>query len=299
MPIKINDVKLTYNSKDPNAFDAINGVNFTIEDGDFIAIVGKTGSGKSTLIQTFNGLLLPNEGYVRVDDFIISGKKKLVKELLKKETKEVNKLNKKLFLLKKKVGIVFQFPEYQLFSETILKDVMFGPKNFGFKNEEAKQIAIESLNKVGIDESFYDKSPFELSGGEKRRVGIADIIAIQPDILVLDEPTVGLDSNGKEEIMNMVNEIHKLGKTIVVVTHNMDLVMNYCNKVFVLDNGKLVKETTPNELFNSSNLEEYSLEEPTLYKFKKLLKEKGFTADFNKIKNFDSLIEQISRGLKK
>ena len=161
MPIKINDVKLTYNSKDPNAFDAINGVNFTIEDGDFIAIVGKTGSGKSTLIQTFNGLLLPNEGYVRVDDFIISGKKKLVKELLKKETKEVNKLNKKLFLLKKKVGIVFQFPEYQLFSETILKDVMFGPKNFGFKNEEAKQIAIESLNKVGIDESFYDKSPFE------------------------------------------------------------------------------------------------------------------------------------------
>lgn len=299
MPIKINNVKLTYNSKDPNAFDALNGVNFTIEDGDFIAIVGKTGSGKSTLIQTFNGLLLPNEGYVRVDDFIISGKKKIVKELLKKETKEVNKINKKLFLLKKKVGIVFQFPEYQLFSETILKDVMFGPKNFGFKNEEAKQIAIESLNKVGIDESFYDKSPFELSGGEKRRVGIADIIAIQPDILVLDEPTVGLDSNGKEEIMNMVNEIHKLGKTIVVVTHNMDLVMNYCNKVFVLDDGKLVKETTPNELFNSSNLEEYSLEEPTFYKFKKLLKGGGFEADFNKIKDYDSLIEQISRGLKK
>ena len=189
--------------------------------------------------------------------------------------------------------MVFQFPEYQLFEQTIIKDVMFGPLNFKVAPDIAKQKAVEALNSVNINESYFERSPFELSGGEKRRVAIAGVLASNPDILVLDEPTAGLDPNGKIEIMNLVKKIHNEGKTIVLVTHDMDVVMNYANKVFVLNDSKLIDETTPVELFNKTDLSKLSLEIPTFYKVKNLLKNKGFAGNLENINTFEQLIDLI------
>ena len=291
--IKTKNLTYVYDNKDPNHYDALSNIDLEINKGDFVCIVGKTGSGKSTLVQTFNSLILPSTGYTQVETFYITSDKKLKKELLKNESKEVIEDNKHVANLRKKVGMVFQFPEYQLFSETILKDVMFGPKNFGMRDEEAKEVAIKSLKEVGIPESYFERSPFELSGGEKRRVAIAGIIASSPDILVLDEPTAGLDPNGKKEIMALVKKIHETGKTVIIVTHDMDLVLNFANTVIVLSDAKLVEVTTPKELFNSDNLNKYSLEIPTIYKFINLLKNKGFAGNLNEINDIDTLIDRI------
>lgn len=293
MQIEVHNISLSYNFKKPDAFNALKGISLNIEQGDFIALVGKTGSGKSTLIQCFNALLLPTDGYVKIDDFYITGNKKLKKELMKDKSKEIKEKNKKTYLLRKKVGLVFQFPEYQLFEDSVIKDVMFGPKNFKIEEEVAKQLAIDSLLKVGIPETLFERNPFELSGGQKRRVAIAGVLASQPDILVLDEPTAGLDPHGKKEIMDLVKEIHQQGKTIILVTHDMDVVMDYANKVFVLNDGKLIKETTPNELFKEDDLSVYSLEIPTLYKFRNLLKYGGFKGNLEKVSTFSDLINVI------
>ena len=249
MSIKVNNVSYLYNKKENRDKAALKEISLTIKDKDFVTIVGKTGSGKSTLVQTFNALILPTFGYNEIEEFYITEDKKLKKELLKNKDKTIRKENKRYSKLKKKVGMVFQFPEYQLFSETVLKDVMFGPKNFGFSEEEAKERAIKALQDVGIPESYFDKSPFELSGGEKRRVAIAGIIASEPDILILDEPTAGLDPKGKKEILELIAAYHKTGKTVIVVTHDMDIVLEYSEKVIVLNNGKLIDILSPNELF--------------------------------------------------
>ena len=294
MQIEINNVSFSYGKNEKLALD---NVSFNVSKGDFLCIVGKTGSGKSTLIQMLNGLLLPDKGYIKVDDYIITSDKKLKKSLLKDKSKEIKKINKRMVGLKKKVGLVFQFPEYQVFSETILKDVMFGPINFKMKKEEAIAISKKTLSLVGLVESFYDKSPFEISGGEKRRVGIAGILASAPEILVLDEPTAGLDANGKKEIMDIVKKLNEEGKTIIVVTHDMDLVLNYASKVIVFSNSLLVEETTPLELFNKNDLSEYSLEVPSLIKLATSLKEKGFNIEIDKNLSISNLAKQIKDNI--
>lgn len=294
--IETRNLTYIYDKKDPNGFDALHDINIQIEKGDFVAIVGKTGSGKSTLVQTFNALLLPTSGETRVENFIITGDKKRLKKELKELPIEAQKDNKKLSKLRKKVGMVFQFPEYQLFAENVLKDVMFGPKNFGLSEEEAKKKSIEALKSVGLNEKYFQKSPFELSGGEKRRVAIAGILASEPEVLILDEPTAGLDPIGKKEIMELIKKYHESGdKTIIVVTHDMDIVLNYAKKVIVLSDSKLIKTLTPSELFNTHDLTNYSLEIPTIYKFKNLLKSKGFAGFLDDKNDFNSIIDEITR----
>lgn len=294
--IETRNLTYIYDKKDPNGFDALHNINIQIEKGDFVAIVGKTGSGKSTLVQTFNALLLPTSGETRVENFIITGDKKRLKKELKELPIEVQKDNKKLSKLRKKVGMVFQFPEYQLFAENVLKDVMFGPKNFGLSEEEAKKKSIEALKSVGLNEKYFQKSPFELSGGEKRRVAIAGILASEPEVLILDEPTAGLDPIGKREIMELIKKYNESGdKTIIVVTHDMDIVLNYAKKVIVLSDSKLIETLTPSELFNTHDLTNYSLEIPTIYKFKNLLKSKGFAGFLDDKNDFNSIIDEITR----
>ena len=277
MGIKIENVFYTYGKKASNSTLALDDVSFAIEDNDFVAIVGETGSGKSTLAQTFNALLIPDQGQVVVDDYAISYK---------------NRKNRKVKQLRKHIGLVFQFPEYQLFEETVEKDVAFGVKNFGAKQEEAIEKAHEALSKVGLDESYYKRAPFELSGGERRKVAIAGILAIDPDILVFDEPTVGFDPASAKDLMNMICELHKQGKTIIVITHDMDLVRRYVHRVFMLERGKLVFEGTPADLF--VHVQNYDrLDIPQVIKLALLLKQKGMDIDISKISHTDDLVAQI------
>ncbi len=289
--IEFKNLTFNYNKKELLPQSALKDISFSIEKGDLFAIVGKTGSGKTTLIQTLNALLLPSSGYTKVEDFIVTEDRKIISELVKSKQK-TKKDFKKYSTLRKKVGMVFQFSEYQLFADTVLKDVMFGPLNFGLSEEDAKKKAIENLNKLKVDESLFQRSPFELSGGQKRRVAFAGILASEPDILVLDEPTVGLDSDGKKEIIKIIEDINMSGVTVIIVTHDMDLV-TYAKKVAILNDSKLLKITTPEELFNEDDIEKYSLEIPTLYKFKNLLKKYGYTKDLSKVNDFDSLIEVL------
>lgn len=290
--IEFNNVSFIYDKKGVENHDVLKDITFSIEKNDFVALVGKTGSGKSTLIQTLNALLLPTEGYSRVLNFYVTSSKKI-----KKELKEKLNLKRKDFKnyskLRKEVGVVFQFPEYQLFQDNVLKDVMFGPKNFGLEENEAKEAAIKALSEVGLDESYHKRSPFELSGGEKRRVAIAGIIASNPSILILDEPTVGLDPRGKLEILNLIKKFHDEGRTVILVTHDMEVVMNYATKVAVLKDSKLIKVTTPIELFNSKDLNDYSLEIPTFFKFKKMLEEKYKDIDFKDSNDLETLLIKV------
>ena len=279
MGIKVEHIFFTYNKKASNSTLALDDVSFAINDNDFVAIVGETGSGKSTLAQTFNGLLFPDKGEVKVNDYVISYK---------------NRKSRKLKGLRKHVGLVFQFPEYQLFEETVEKDVAFGLKNFGIKGEEALKKAHQALKKVGLDESYYKRPPFELSGGERRKVAIAGILAINPDILVFDEPTVGFDPASAKELMNLITDFHKQGKTIIVITHDMDLVNRYAQKVFLLEKGKLMFEGTPSELFMF--VRNYDrLDIPQVVRLALLLKEKGMDIDVTSIRHSDDLINEIKK----
>lgn len=277
MAIKINNLSYIYMKKTPNETKALDNISLEIPEGKITAIVGHTGSGKSTLIQTFNGLLIPSSGSVNIGEFTISSEKKK---------------NKRIKELRKHVSIVFQFPEYQLFEETVEKDVAFGLKNYGYKEEEAIKKGHGALKSVGLDESFYKRSPFELSGGEKRRVAIAGILAIDPEILILDEPTAGLDPRGSKIILDLIRELNNKGKTIIIVTHDMNIVLNEANHVIVLNNGKVAFTGTPNTLF-SGDVSEYSIEIPKLYQYSLTLKSKGIDLDINKIKTIDDLINQL------
>ena len=260
MGIALENVSFTYQEGTPLASTALSDVSLTIEDGSYTALIGHTGSGKSTILQLLNGLLVPSQGSVRVFDTLITSTSK----------------NKDIRQIRKQVGLVFQFAENQIFEETVLKDVAFGPQNFGVSEEDAEQIAREKLALVGIEESLFDRSPFELSGGQMRRVAIAGILAMEPAILVLDEPTAGLDPLGRKELMNLFKKLHQSGMTIVLVTHLMDDVAEYANQVYVMEKGRLVKGGKPSDVFQDVIfMEEVQLGVPKITAFCKRLADRG------------------------
>lgn len=260
MGITLESVNYTYQAGTPFEGRALFDINLSIKEGSYTAFIGHTGSGKSTIMQLLNGLNVPTEGTVIVDDIKITADSK----------------NKDIKPVRKKVGLVFQFPESQLFEETVLKDVAFGPQNFGVSIEEAEQLAREKLAMVGISEEFFEKSPFELSGGQMRRVAIAGILAMEPEVLVLDEPTAGLDPKGRRELMDLFKKLHQNGMTIVLVTHLMDDVANYADYVNVLEGGKLVRSGYPKEVFQDVDfLESKQLGVPKITKFAQQLVKRG------------------------
>ena len=262
MGIALENVSFTYQEGTPLASTALSDVSFTIEDGSYTALSGHTGSGESTILQLLNGLLVPSQGSVRVFDTLITSTSK----------------NKDIRQIRKQVGLVFQFAENQIFEETVLKDVAFGPQNFGVSEEDAEQIAREKLALVGIDESLFNRSPFELSGGQMRRVAIAGILAMEPAILVLDEPTAGLDPLGRKELMTLFKKLHQSGMTIVLVTHLMDDVAEYANQVYVMEKGCLVKGGKPSDVFQDVVfMEEVQLGVPKITAFCKRLADRGVT----------------------
>lgn len=281
MSITFKKVEHIYNENTPFAFYALKGIDLDIKTGSMTALIGHTGSGKSTLIQHINALLLPTKGEVHIDDIIITATDK--PQTLKP--------------LRKKAGLVFQFPEYQLFEETILKDIIFGPKNFGVDEQEAVEIAKEKLELVGLDQSYLEKSPFDLSGGQKRRVAIAGILAMNPDILVLDEPTAGLDPQGAKEMLELFKKINQEGKTIIMVSHDMNQVLEYCDEAIVMNHGKVERHMKVSELFKETDyLSSLSIALPTITSFILQLNQQGF--DINpSIKNIDQLIQEIGGQL--
>lgn len=277
MPINVDHLFYAYLKKSPQRVEALNDVSLTIDDHAYVALLGETGSGKSTLAQHLNALLVPDSGTLTIDDFVITPKKRK---------------NKRIHELRKHVGMVFQFPEYQLFEETVEKDVAFGPFNFSSNKEEALALAHEALSKVGLDESYYQRSPFELSGGERRRVALAGIFAIKPDVLVLDEPTVGLDHQGSKDIMELVNKMYLEGTSIILITHDMNLVNNYVQKVYYLERGQLKFIGTPSELFANKEL---NIEIPDLYKFVNALNDRGYDIPLEKIKSVKDVVPYLRR----
>lgn len=260
MGISLKNVYYTYQEGSPFEGQALSDISLEIKDRSYTAIVGHTGSGKSTLLQLLNGLLCPTQGEIQFDDFVLD-----------RESDQ-----KKMKHLRKKVGLVFQFPESQLFAETVLADVAFGPQNFGVSRERAEEIAKDKLAVVGLNDAIYNKSPFELSGGQMRRVAIAGILAIEPEVLVLDEPTAGLDPAGRKELMALFETLHKNGMTIVLVTHTMDDVANFADTVYVLKGGNLVLEGSPSSVFQEVEyLQKIQLGVPKITNFALQLQQKG------------------------
>ena len=246
MSIIIKGLNYIYSPDSPFERTALKNIDLTIEDGEYIGLIGHTGSGKSTLIQHFNGLLKPSGGSISVQGINLSeGKPDLIK-------------------LRAKVGLVFQYPEYQLFEETVAKDIAFGPKNLGLSEEEINQRVREAMELVGLPPEMGEKSPFELSGGQKRRAAVAGVMAMRPEVLVLDEPIAGLDPKGRREMLNLINNYHvKMGATIVLVSHNMDDVAQAAGRVIVMSGGEIKKDGSPREIFKDvEGMQALSLDVP-------------------------------------
>ncbi|MEK4844403.1 energy-coupling factor ABC transporter ATP-binding protein [Bacillus sp. FSL W8-0183] len=260
MDITIKELEHRYQMKTPFERLALYDVNASIKEGSYVAIIGHTGSGKSTLLQHLNGLLKPTKGSIALGNTVL----------------QANKKQKDMKPLRKKVGIVFQFPEHQLFEETILKDICFGPMNFGVPKEKAEAKAKEMLKLVGLPESLLSRSPFELSGGQMRRVAIAGVLAMEPEVLVLDEPTAGLDPRGRKEIMDMFYELHqKANLTTILVTHSMEDAAHYADQMIVMHKGTVKATGTPRELFaNRTDMSSFGLDLPETIKFQQAVEEK-------------------------
>lgn len=283
MSIKITNLTHIYAPDSPFESKAIDNVSLEINDGEFIALIGHTGSGKSTLIQHLNGLLKANEGQILINDFDITAK------------------DVSLVDIRKKVGLVFQYPEYQLFEETIEKDISFGPRNLGLSEEEINQAVRYSMSLVGLDyEKSKDKSPFDLSGGQKRRIAIAGVLAMKPEILILDEPTAGLDPKGRDDILSNIKEIHEREKnTIILVSHSMDDVAKLADRLLVMNHGKVEFFDTPTEVFkNETRLKEIGLDVPQVLQLANQLREKGFEISSD-ILTIDDIKNEIVKNLKR
>ena len=279
MSITFKNLSYQYAPGTPFAYTALKDISFTLETGKIIAIIGATGSGKTTLVQHLNALLLPTSGSLSIEKKEITSKEK----------------PKNLKSLRKQVGLVFQFPEYQLFEETILKDVCFGPLNFAVEEQAALAIAKDCLRLVGIDEEYYERSPLDLSGGQKRRVAIAGILALDPNILVLDEPTAGLDPQGSQSMMNLFKSLNReLNKTILVVTHDMEHVLNYCDEVIVLDKGEFICQKEVKDFFSDIELlNKLNIKLPILLSIQESLKQNGFKL-LNEAFDINTLANAIS-----
>lgn len=282
MSLEVRHLTHIYNQGTAMESCAVKDVSFTLEDGDFVGVIGHTGSGKSTLIQHLNGLEQPTEGTVLYngEDIFAEGYD--------------------LKALRGKVGLVFQYPEYQLFEETVLKDVMFGPLNMGRTKEEAESLARESLKSLGLDESYLSRSPFELSGGEKRRAALAGILAMEPDVLILDEPTAGLDPKARLEMLELVKRLHKeKGISVLLVSHSMDDVAEYADKILVMNNAELKFYDTPKEVFkHRDELLSYGLDVPEITEIAHELRESGFDVPED-ISTIDEAVEAILKVMKR
>lgn len=261
MSIKAENLTYIYGEGSPFEKKALDGLNVTIESGEFCGLIGHTGSGKSTMIQHFNRLLKPTSGVVKVFDEDINDKETDIKAV------------------RQRVGLVFQYPEHQLFEMTIYKDVAFGPNNMGLSEEEVDKRVREALEKVGMNEEDFEKSPFELSGGQKRRVAIAGVLAMKPDVLILDEPTAGLDPQGGDAILEEIMAVHKRDHiTIILVSHNMEDIARFVDRILVMDKGKLRLDGSPKEVFREVEaLEEMGLAVPQVTYLIRALKEKGYS----------------------
>lgn len=282
MAINFNQVGFTYQPNTPFATPGLHDVSFNIPEGKFTAVIGHTGSGKSTMVQNLDGLVLPTTGTVTIGKQVVTAETKL---------KELNEV-------RSHIGLVFQFPEAQLFEQTVLKDVMFGPKNFGASEEVAKASAEVALEKVGIARELYERSPFELSGGQMRRVAIAGVIAMAPDLLILDEPTAGLDPKGQQELMQLFTDLQKEKQlTVVLITHQMEYVAQYADHVVVFEHGTVVKEGSPADIFaDEAWLHEKQLDVPAAKQFADSLAQQGI--HLHDVLDIDQLADQLAAQLK-
>ncbi|MEH7112802.1 energy-coupling factor ABC transporter ATP-binding protein [Neobacillus niacini] len=285
MDISLQNIEYRYQANTPFERLAIKDVSIDIPTGTYMALIGHTGSGKSTVLQHLNALLMPTEGMVVIGKHEVKAKQK----------------NKNLREIRQKVGIVFQFPEHQLFEETVEKDIIFGPMNFGVSEGEAKKRARLALKQVGLHEEILEKSPFDLSGGQMRRVAIAGVLAMDPDCLVLDEPTAGLDPRGRKEIMDMFYTLHKeRNLTTILVTHSMEDAAKYADQIVIMQEGHVVKQGTPVEIFSSiTDLVEMGLDVPEVVRFQRKLEDKlgiQLGKTFLSIEELTTAVAELLRG---
>ena len=282
MSMKFENVSFTYSPNTAFEIHALKNINMEIRDGEFIGLIGHTGSGKSTLVQHFNGLMKATSGKIYYNGENIYGEGYSMKEL------------------RGKVGLVFQYPEHQLFEVDVLTDVCFGPKNQGLSKEEAKERAIKALQMVGLKEKYYKQSPFELSGGQKRRVAIAGVLAMEPEVLILDEPTAGLDPKGRDEILDQLKRIHEeRGITIILVSHSMEDVAKYVGRIIVMNQGEAMYDGTPKEVFSHyKELEKIGLAAPQVTYIMNALADKEFDVGIEAT-TIEEATEEIFRAYQK
>ncbi len=281
MPIEVRNLSHIYHKGSPSETAALKDISFRIEDGEFVGLIGPTGSGKSTLIQHLNGLLKPTSGEVLVDGEDIWGRSMSLRKL------------------RQRVGLVFQYAEQQVFEETVRDDIAFGPRNLGLSEKEVQERVLEAAKMVGLPEELLGRSPFELSGGQLRRVAIAGVVAMKPEVLILDEPAAGLDPRGRDAILSSVKEMHRSGMTVILVSHNMEDVARLCERILVLNKGELVADGTPREIFSRNELvRKIGLKPPDVVSLMEKLRERGWNVRTD-IVTIDEALGEILREMGK